>query len=398
MRKGKTGHVERLLRGVAEIRITGAAPWKLVNACIRERITVEGVESDDLITCRALIFAADAGRVKALAPRCGCDVAVLSVRGRPVWKNFLHRRRWAALCAAVVAAAILVSSLFVWDIRVTENDSDIPDAVILRTLAGQGIGVGSFWPGFRGERIRSRALAELPGLCWLAVNVRGSSASVEVRAAVEKPEITDPRQAADVTASRSGVITEIHVFEGETLVSRGDAVTTGQTLVSAERAARGGETRFVHARAEITAHTWYEITASAPLVTSRKEAVGAARYRFALLLGDTRINFYADSGISGMECDKITKIWRLGIKDVFSLPAAVALDTVRPYVLTEEPLSRAAVRAALEEELRAALQERIGETGKVISEYFTESEENGMLTLTLRCECEERIDEETLRP
>ena len=398
MRKGKTGRVERLLRGVAEIRITGAAPWKLVNACIRERITVEGVESDDLITCRALIFAADAGRVKALAPRCGCDVAVLSVRGRPVWKNFLHRRRWAALCAAAVAAAILVSSLFVWDIRVTENDSDIPDAVILRTLAGQGIGVGSFWPGFRGERIRSRALAELPGLCWLAVNVRGSSASVEVRAAVEKPEITDPRQAADVTASRSGVITEIHVFEGETLVSRGDAVTTGQTLVSAERAARGGETRFVHARAEITAHTWYELMASAPLVTSRKEAVGAARYRFALLFGDTRINFYADSGISGMECDKITKIWRLGIKDVFSLPAAVALDTVRPYVLTEEPLSRTAVRAALEEELRAALQERIGETGKVISEYFTESEENGMLTLTLRCECEERIDEETLRP
>ena len=398
MRKGKTGRVERLLRGVAEIRITGAAPWKLVNACIRERITVEGVESDDLITCRALMFAADAGRVKALAPRCGCDVAVLSVRGRPVWKNFLHRRRWAALCAAVVAAAILVSSLFVWDIRVTENDSDIPDAVILRTLAGQGIGVGSFWPGFRGERIRSRALAELPGLCWLAVNVRGSSASVEVRAAVEKPEITDPRQAADVTASRSGVITEIDVFEGETLVSRGDAVTTGQTLVSAERAARGGETRFAHARAEITAHTWYELTASAPLVTSRKEAVGAARYRFALLLGDTRINFYADSGISGMECDKITKIWRLGIKDVFSLPAAVALDTVRPYVLTEEPLSRTAVRAALEEELRAALQERIGETGKVISEYFTESEENGMLTLTLRCECEERIDEETLRP
>ena len=68
MRKGKTGRVERLLRGVAEIRITGAAPWKLINACIRERITVEGVESDDLITCRALIFAADAEQIKSLAP------------------------------------------------------------------------------------------------------------------------------------------------------------------------------------------------------------------------------------------------------------------------------------------------------------------------------------------
>lgn len=113
MRKGKTGRVERLLRGVAEIRITGAAPWKLINACIRERITVEGVESDDLITCRALIFAADAEQIKSLAPRSSCDVEVLSVRGRPVWKKFLHRRRWAALCAAAVAAAVLVSSLFV---------------------------------------------------------------------------------------------------------------------------------------------------------------------------------------------------------------------------------------------------------------------------------------------
>ena len=47
MRKGKTGRVERLLRGVAEIRITGAAPGKLINACCRERITVEGVGPDD---------------------------------------------------------------------------------------------------------------------------------------------------------------------------------------------------------------------------------------------------------------------------------------------------------------------------------------------------------------
>ena len=215
---------------------------------------------------------------------------------------------------------------------------------------------------------------------------------------MEKPEITDPRQAADVTASRSGVITEIRVFEGEALVARGDAVTAGQTLVSGERAARRGETRTVHACAEITAHTWHELTASAPLTACVREGTGAARYRFALLIGNARINFYADSGISGTECDKITKIWELGIKNVFSLPVAAVFETVQPYTLSETALSREAVRASLEEELRAALKERLGETGTVLSEYFTASEENGMLTLTLRSECEERIDKETLRP
>ena len=398
MRKGKTGRVERLLRGAAEIRIVGAAPWKLVNACVRERISIEGVESDDLITCRALIFAADAERVQALAARCGCETEILSVRGFPVWVRALRRRRWAALLAFAAAAALLVSSLFVWDIRVTENDSDIPDALILRTLSEQGVGVGSFWPAFRGERIRSRALAELPGLSWLAVNVRGSRAAVEVRSAIEKPEVVDPLRVCDVRASRSGVVTDIRVLEGEALVSRGDAVTAGQILVSGERAARRGETRLVHAAAEITAHTWYELTASAPLSVSRKEPNGAVRRRFAVLIGDSRIIFCSDSGISGMECDKITKIWQLGIKDVFSLPFALILETVRPYALRESAASPAAVRAALEEELRAAVQERIGDAGKVISEHFTAEERGGELRLTLRCECEERIDEETPRP
>ena len=264
------------------------------------------MESDDLITCRALIFAADAEQIKSLAPRSSCDVEVLSVRGRPVWKKFLHRRRWAALCAAAVAAAVLVSSLFVWDIRVTENDSDVPDALILRTLAGRVWVSGASGRDFA-ARIRSRALAELPGLSWLAVNVRGSTASVEVRAAVEKPEITDPRQAADVTALRSGVITEIRVFEGEALVSRGDAVTAEQTLVSCERAARRGETRTVHARAEVTAHTWYELTASAPLSAreKREHRRGAVPLRAAYRKRENK--FYADSGISGTECDKIKR-------------------------------------------------------------------------------------------
>ena len=57
---------------------------------------------------------------------------------------------------------------------------------------------------------------------------------------------------------------------------------------------------------------------------------------------------------------------------MFSLPAAAVIETAQPYTLREKALSRAAVRASLEKELHAALQERLGETGAVLSEYFTE--------------------------
>ena len=94
--------------------------------------------------------------------------------------------------------------------------------------------------------------------------------------------------------------------------------------------------------------------AVAPLSAQEKESTGAARYRFALLIGNARINFYADSGISGTECDKITRIWQLGVKDVFSLPAAAVVETAQPDTLRETALPRGGARVARKRAARCA--------------------------------------------
>jgi len=394
MRKGKTGRVERLLRGVAEIRITGAAPWKLINACIRERITVEGVESDDLITCRALIFAADAKRVKSLAPRCGCDVEVLSVRGRPVWKKFLHRRRWAALCAAAVAAAVLVSSLFVWDIRVTENDSDVPDALILHTLAEQGVGVGSFWPGFRGERIRSRALAELPGLSWLAVNVRGCVARVQVVERVRGQDMVEDGP-ANVVARRPGLVTRVEALGGQAAVVPGDTVTQGQLLISGAVDLDNGGLRWQHGMGRVWARTWYELTAQVPLTVRQRGVPLSSRTRYALDIGKKRIKLYGKGSTLGGDCDKITQYRPVCLPWGLRLPITVAAETVTAYGPSTD-LRRSAGEARQEGEalLREQLEALLGDTGAAESVRIDAVEQGSWLLVTLRAECLEEIGRE----
>ena len=79
-------------------------------------------------------------------------------------------------------------------------------------------------------------------------------------------------------------------------------------------------------------------------------------------------------------------------------PLGIGVHIVPMAQYGGQTVSSTRIRAALEEELRAAVQERIGDAGKVISEHFTAEERGGELRLTLRCECEERIDEETPRP
>ena len=73
------------------------------------------------------------------------------------------------------------------------------------------------------------------------------------------------------------------------------------------------------------------------------------------------------------------------------LPVALVRETVTPLKCADAKVQEKAARARLEHALLDALQERIGDDGEVITQSFTESKSGGVLTLTLRCECEQEI-------
>ena len=388
----------RCLRGGAVIRFTGADPARFLRRCAETGIVPEEVRAEGPFTCRLSLPLRDLPRAGKLAEACGGTWEKLSETGLPTLWRAARRRRALAFLLAAAMLGLFVSSLFVWEITVGENDSEIPDSEILLVLAEQGVGVGSFWPGFREDRIRSRALAVLPGLSWLTVNLNGTRARVQVRAAVPAPEIWDPRQIGDVVARTGGVVTSLTVLEGKPLVRRGDAVEAGQVLISADRGpGADGRLQTVRARGEVTARTWRELTASAPLFSMQKTPSGRAKRRFGLLLGKRAYFFSRDSGILPPDCDRMTKVKRLAVKGAFSLPVGWITERTLSYALSEERRDVSVLRSALEEELSARLREELGDAGEVISAVFTAEEGPELLTVTLHAECSERIDREQPR-
>ena len=381
---------EGWLRGGAEVRVTGAEPQKFLNRCVGEGIGLEDVTAEGPFTLRLRLPARRVEEAERLAERCGCLLERISDYGLPRARRTV-RRRWLLFAGmALFFLALYVSSLFVWEITVTENDSTVSDAEILRVLAAQGVGTGSFWPGFRGERIRTEALRELPGLSFLAVNVRGGRAEVEVRAVVPQPEIWDPGIATDIVAARSGVIDSMFPLSGTPLVSRGDAVTEGQVLIQGTEIAP-------HALGEINAYTYYELTAVTPLTVSEKTYSGRERHRFALILGSRRINFYADSGILPASCDKITKTAEMAVENAFTFPVKWVTETWRPYTTQERAVDPEEAQVRLEGLLLERLGDAITESGEVRQTHFSVANDGVTLTVTLRAECLERIDVDTPR-
>lgn len=385
--------LSEILRGSVRVEVSGAAPQRLLNAMSEADMPFWDAVPQDAFTIRLGLYSRDLRDAKALASRCQCELKLLRESGAPVVKRRL-RRRVALLVTAVCCFALLAaSSLFVWDIRV-EGNEQVSTGEILRALAGCGVEPGAFWPGWSSDEIRNSVILDIPELAWLGVSVDSSRAVIRVRERTEAPELVNSEGMGSVTARTTGIIDSMRVYQGAPLVAVGDAVVAGETLVSGEMPSEVGDTRYVRASAEIKARTWYEMSASAPLEYSGLEQ-SDSRTRWALVIGDKRINFYLGSSQTPADCGKIITEYPLAWEGVFTLPVTLVREQTLEYDSAAAAEDEEELSGRLEAVLRSTLERELSGRGEILDAQFTSSASDGRLVVTMRAECMEDIAEFT---
>ena len=385
--------LSEILRGSVRVEVSGAAPQRLLNAMSEADMPFWDAVPQDAFTIRLGLYSRDLRDAKALASRCQCELKLLRESGAPVVKRRL-RRRVALLVTAVCCFALLAaSSLFVWDIRV-EGNEQVSTGEILRALAGCGVEPGAFWPGWSSDEIRNSVILDIPELAWLGVSVDSSRAVIRVRERTEAPELVNSEGMGSVTARTTGIIDSMRVYQGAPLVTVGDAVVAGETLVSGEMPSEVGDTRYVRASAEIRARTWYEMSASAPLEYSGLEQ-SDSRTRWALVIGDKRINFYLGSSQTPTGCGKIITEYPLAWEGVFTLPVTLVREQTLEYDSAAAAVDEEELSGRLEAVLRSTLERELSGRGEILDAQFTSSASDGRLVVTMRAECMEDIAEFT---
>lgn len=385
--------LSEILRGSVRAEVSGAAPQRLLNAMSEADMPFWDAVPQDAFTIRLGLYSRDLRDAKALASRCQCELKLLRESGAPVVKRRL-RRRVALLVTAVSCFALLAaSSLFAWDIRV-EGNEQVSTGEILRALAGCGVEPGAFWPGWSSDEIRNSVILDIPELAWLGVSVDSSRAVIRVRERTEAPELVNSEGMGSVTARTTGIIDSMRVYQGAPLVAVGDAVVAGETLVSGEMPSEVGDTRYVRASAEIKARTWYEMSASAPLEYSGLEQ-SDSRTRWALVIGDKRINFYLGSSQTPAGCGKIITEYPLAWEGVFTLPVTLVREQTLEYDSAAAAEDEEELSGRLEAVLRSTLERELSGRGEILDAQFTSSASDGRLVVTMRAECMEDIAEFT---
>ena len=376
-------------RSTLRVRAVCRYPERFMNICASNGIEFWDLVMRDPSTIDVTIYKSGYKRLLSLSAGGLFHISIIGSGGMPVYFKKVKKRYFLLAGLSLCLIAVWVSSLFIWEISVSGNEK-VKTSDILSELKNVGVEIGACRLTVSQEQVSNYMLLKLPDLCWITVNTHGSKAEVLVKEERKVPEIIEEDAKTVVYAKKPGIIKRMTVLSGKALCSKDDTVAAGDVLVTGKMESMNSGTRYVNARADIIARTWYDLSAQMPLNAWKKEYTGEEKTKYSIIIAGKRQKLYLSGGISWPTYDKITETKDAVIFDGTALPLSIVKDTYKEYNLTESTFGKAAVRSILCSELLNELQDKI-DNGEIIKKDFEVTESNGILTVKLHAECEENI-------
>ncbi len=258
----------RWLRGTVSFLIIGSFPERLVNLCVRNRLSVWGMtrRKDGML---AQTYAMNYRKLRPLARSAGTRIRVQERSGLPFLRH-RYRHRWGLAVGAVGAVVLLwFLSTRIWVVQV-RGCEEIEPREIVTQLSTLGLRPGVATRSIDSRLLQRQMMMLDDRLAWIAVNLVGSTAQIELRERVKIPQRLDPKdRAGNVVAACDGQITYLEVYEGQPVVRVGDTVSRGEVVVSGIMEDQYGNTQLRYARAVVIAQVCEEQTVEVPFEQQR---------------------------------------------------------------------------------------------------------------------------------
>lgn len=243
----------RLIRGYVRFEIVSPYPERFLNLSVRRQIPVW-----DTVRDKESIFASmynrDYRRIRPCARGAQARLSIRERHGLPVAVRKYRGRFGVALGALAFLLTVFVMSQFIWSVEITGLDR-ISESKMREELCEEGLFVGAFKPSLDFSEIARNVMIRDKDVGWMAVNVTGSYASVELKEEQLPPAVENIYEPCNIKASQDGVIIKAQVREGELLLSEGSGVVEGQLLVSGVLKDALSGSSFVHSDAKLLAQT-----------------------------------------------------------------------------------------------------------------------------------------------
>jgi len=268
------------------------------------------------------------------------EIEVSQVLGLPKLLNKYRKRKGLLIGALLFFVVLIISSLFVWDVRVigaytqTENE-------IIENLKSEGLHVGTFIPKIKSTEICNAYIMKYDNVAWMSINTRGNVVNVEIIESTNSKkddEKTVIGKYANLVACEDAVIEEINLSRGSAVTLVGKTVKKGDMLISGVYESPR-KYSFVYASGTVYGRVNRKITVEIPYKQTVKEYKKSKLLNFSINFFDFQINIYRYTGKMPMKCDTIYKKEQIILFDKVKLPIYIVGDRYCEYAEREIHLS-----------------------------------------------------------
>ncbi len=381
------------LKGYLRLELRGAFQERFFNVCIHRGIylwNVRHINSEHTTACISL------PAFRKLAPICRktkCYPHIVERKGFPFYIS-KYRGRYALLAGLLLCVVtVYAMTTFLWSVEIKGNEHISADEIMQR-LEQAGLRVGMPRSSISPYDIERRFMKNITDISWIAINLDGAVANVEIIESKPVPPLVPEDVPCDIVASRYGVIQNIDAKTGVQMVGENDIVTEGQLLVSGvENTQMNGLVRR-HAQAKAMAYTWYEKSMPVKTAETVWRMTGEKLTRFKLKILGRDLNLFFDKETPYENYAVVDNERKLSLGAEYVLP----ISLIKSEYLEAESAERALTQ---DEALRKALLSLYSEMDKETEHtmvlkrsHSLDKRQNGELVLSGLYECIEDIAKE----
>lgn len=361
--------------GYLRIVVEGYYIERFMNICRNKKYMMWNIKKKNDIKMELNIEIKDFKEISKVAKKTHCKARIKAKKGFPFFINKYKKRKVFAVFLIIVIFGIFISSNFVWNIEIIEeNGLEIEN--IMEDINQAGLKIGELKAQIDAKEIINKVRLDRDDIAWMGIELKGTNAVVKLVKAEKKPEIIDEDEYCNIVSNKNGVITKINAQNGTANVKVGDIVREGDILINGWMEGKYTGIRYVHAKGEIEARVWYTMHETINYNTTEKRNTGNIETNYGIKFNNFKINF--PKGVSKFKFyDTIETENKIRIFSNFYLPISIVKTTNQEY---EEVKKTYSVEEAknlgiqkIEEKLENEIENKENIVNKNINTYENEN-------------------------
>lgn len=369
----------KFVKGYLRIKVWGFSPERFMNLCGNRAILLWDIEKDQdaYYMCISL---QSFYKLRPIVRKSGTKVVILQRYGLPFLVPVLYKRKVFVMGFVLTVAFWFVSSLFIWDIKVTGNYQITEDS-FMTFLDGYEIKVGMPKSRLDIETMEKEIRKAFPEITWTSAKLSGTKLLIEVKEndAPITVALNEQEEGTDLVAEYDGIIREMIVRKGVPKVAIGDEITQGTVLVEGSvpiynEDATLREYHYVDADADILVEHTRNFQDSIPFDYISKEYTGRTKKTYFIRFWERQLKMPGENEF--LVYDSVIRQGRPLVFEKLSIPLYFGSYTHREYLNVEREYSLEQATDILQQKINTFLAS-LEEKGVQIIEKNVKIDTNG---------------------